>query len=746
MNFYAISALINALTSLFLGSLVFIKNKKNTTNSAFVLLSLAVFTWSLFYVFWQTATDYKTALLYTRLLSIGSSFIPIFYLHWVLSFLEIKNKKSFLILFFGYILTLFFLTFSFSSFFIKDVEKTMFFQFWPKAGPLYTAYILSYVFWVGYGLKKLYENYITSAGIKRHQIRFVIIGTIIGFLGGATNFFLWYDIPILPFGNIVVSLYVFMLFYAMVKYRLMDIRIVARKIFVYFGISIFAYVFFYFLIWLYNYFFGGLFTTKAYLVGIIVAPLFVFCFYKMESAVKNFANKYLFVSLYNYQETINQLINELNNYIDLDKLINLIIKTIEKAISIEFVSVYLAYTEEQKIKYKKFKIKNLNNKSNEEKFVLMDNFLFKYLSKNQKPLIIEELFYFSQEETITKKEKNNLIKLYNQLENIHASLCLPLITNKRLIGIIILGPKISGEPYTDQDVNLLNLLSKQASIAIENAQQYEEIEKFGETLQEKIDKQTKDIIAQKEIVENISRLKSEFISIASHQLRTPMSAIRGYTSMLEDGDCGDLPTPAKTAIRYIHESSVGMIKLINSLLSISRLEKGQIELNLENISIEEIIKDCIKDFEFLAKEKGLTIIYNKPKINLPTIKGDAEKLKQSFSNIINNAVLYTLEGKIEVSLNKENNDIIIQIKDTGVGIDPEEQEKMFKSFSRGKGGTELYTQGTGLGLYVAKNFVEMHNGSISVFSEGKNKGSLFTIKLPIQSILDSRHKFNFTEK
>ncbi|MFA5177956.1 MAG: ATP-binding protein [Candidatus Paceibacterota bacterium] len=255
-----------------------------------------------------------------------------------------------------------------------------------------------------------------------------------------------------------------------------------------------------------------------------------------------------------------------------------------------------------------------------------------------------------------------------------------------------------------------------------------------------------DEVSQKEEAERISKMKTEFISIASHQLRTPLAAIRGYTSMLKDGDYGDLPDPAEKAINYIHESSVGMIKLVNSLLSISRLEKGQVELKFQDVSVDDLLKECIKDIRLVAEEKKLNLKYKILSKKIPLIKADPEKLKQSFSNIINNAVLYTVKGGVDVSLNKENNDIIVQIKDTGVGIEPEEQEKMFKSFSRGKGGAELYTQGTGLGLYVAKNFVEMHSGSISVFSEGKNKGSLFTIRLPIQAILDSRHKFNFTDK
>ena len=740
MGFFAISALVNAFTSLVLGFLVYFKNRKNATNNAFILLSSAVFVWSVFYFLWQISTEYNAALLYTRLLSIGSSFIPLFYLYWVLSFLETKDKKDYLVLALGSALTFVYLIFSFSPIFVQSVEKMLIFEFWPKAGWLYTVYIFTYIFLVCYGLKKLCQTYSSSSGLKHHQVKYVIFGSIIGFLGGATNFFLWYNIPILPFGNIVVSVYVFILFYAMIRYRLMDIRIVARKFFVYFGISAFTYAFFYFLIWFYNSSFGGLFTSGAYLVGIIVAPLFVFCFYRIESAIKTFANRYLFVSLYNYQETINRLIDELTNYIDLDKIINLIAEAIKKSMSPETISVYLANNNAGSIEYQKLQTENQNKELDKKDIISENNFLIKHLSQCHKPLVKEELLYFS-EEAVSEKEKNKFIRLYKQMEQFQASLCLPLVANKKLIGVIVLGIKISEDPYTGEDINLLDLVSKQAGIAIENARQYQQIQEFGKTLQEKIDEQTKDIVAQKEEVERISRLKSEFISIVSHQLRTPMSAIRGYTSMLQEGDYGKLPRKADAAVNYIYEAGVSMIKLINSLLSISRLEKGQVELKIEKVSIEKIVEDCIKDFEFLVKEKGLAIIYNKPKTVLPTIKGDGEKLKQSISNIINNAILYTPQGSITISLKPKVNNIIVQIKDTGVGIEKEEISKMFKSFSRGKGGQELYAQGTGLGLYVAKNFIEMHNGKICVKSEGKNKGSCFAITLPIKTNIETEQNF-----
>ena len=249
-------------------------------------------------------------------------------------------------------------------------------------------------------------------------------------------------------------------------------------------------------------------------------------------------------------------------------------------------------------------------------------------------------------------------------------------------------------------------------------------------------------LERREEIERVSKLKSEFISIVSHQLRTPLAAIRGYASMIKDGDYGEIDQNTIGAVNYIHDSSVRMIKLVNSLLSISRLERGKIELNIQEISVDKIIEECIADIEMAAKEKGLYIKYKKSNKVLPLIRGDYEKIKNALGNIINNAVLYTVKGGVTITSDLINNFVRIEIKDTGVGIDKEDAEKIFKSFSRGKGGVEMYTQGTGLGLYVAKSFIEMHKGKLDLFSKGKNKGSIFTVELPIKSIIEKKQLFN----
>lgn len=249
-------------------------------------------------------------------------------------------------------------------------------------------------------------------------------------------------------------------------------------------------------------------------------------------------------------------------------------------------------------------------------------------------------------------------------------------------------------------------------------------------------------LERRQELERMSKLKSEFISIVSHQLRTPLAAIRGHSSMIKDGDYGEISQDILNANKYIYDSSVRMIKLVNSLLSVSRLERGRIELNIGNVSIEKVIEECVEDVLMSAEEKGLYIKYKKSSKKLPEIIGDFEKIKNATCNIINNAVLYTVKGGVTIKSYLENNCIKVEIKDTGIGIDKEDLGKIFESFSRGKGGIELYTQGTGLGLYVAKSFIEIHNGSISAFSKGKNKGSIFTIELPIKSTIKKHQTFN----
>jgi len=234
-------------------------------------------------------------------------------------------------------------------------------------------------------------------------------------------------------------------------------------------------------------------------------------------------------------------------------------------------------------------------------------------------------------------------------------------------------------------------------------------------------------------LKKLDKAKTEFISIASHQLRTPLTAIKGYISMILEGNYGKLPEEIKQPMENVYESNERLITLVNDLLNISRIESGKLELELEKSSIEKLITEVIKDLKIKADKKGIDLIWQKPEKEIPEIKIDYDKIRQVVMNIIDNSIKYTEKGKVTVSAKKENDKIKITISDTGEGMNQEEIEHLFERFSRGSAGNKLYTEGAGLGLYVGKKFIEMHNGNIRAESEGQGKGSTFYLTLPINN-------------
>lgn len=242
-----------------------------------------------------------------------------------------------------------------------------------------------------------------------------------------------------------------------------------------------------------------------------------------------------------------------------------------------------------------------------------------------------------------------------------------------------------------------------------------------------------------EEVDRLSRAKSEFISIASHQLRTPLTAIKGYISMLIEGTYGKLADRTVGPMEKVYRSNERLIKLVNDLLNVSRIEAGTLSINFQKTSLENIISSTINELKIKADERKIYLKRKKPEKSLPDIMIDSDKFRQVILNIIDNSIKYTEKGGIiiETELKKPTSkwsrgSILIEIKDTGEGMTKEEIEKMFESFSRGKAGEKHWTAGAGLGLYIAKKFTEIHEGRIWVESEGEGKGSAFYIELPVK--------------
>ena len=529
MNIFALSGFINGIIAILFGSFVYFSNRKGKANQLFGLMSASIAFWGISYGIWQMSTDKNTALFWVRMLSIGSTFIPIFFFHWVLNLLDlIKAKKKILIL--GYVLTFIFLFSSFSSLYIKDLVPILNFNWWPQAGILYTLYIIiGYCGFTAYGFSLLLKSYKTIDGYKQEQIKYVLLGSLLGLGGGITNFPLWYGIAYPPYGTFLVFLYPFMIGYAISKYRLMDIRVV---------------------------------LTEA-LVGIIGFVLLIQIFTSRTPFEYTWKGS-LFVSF-----------------------------------------MFLGYL----------------------------------LIKS----VLQEI-----------KRRKELQQLYQKVEKLNSA-------------------------------------------------------------------------------------KSEFLSIASHQLRTPLTVVKGYISLILDGTYGEVSKKMVRPLKNVFQSNERLLTLVNDLLNLSRLDAEKIELTLGPTSLEKLISDIVEELQINAKKKGLYIKTEKSSKSLPEIMADKDKLRQVILNIIDNAIKYTQNGgitiKTETTLPKEK----IIISDTGDGMTKEEIANVFQMFTRATAGIKNHTGGSGVGLYVAKKFIDMHNGKIWIESQGKGKGTTFNIELPIKQTKNEKN-------
>jgi len=551
--YFSFSALFNALVSTFLGLFIYSRDRHNKVNQSFALFCLGVAAWSYPYVFWPVATTSQGTLAAFQLLHIGACFVSIFYLNFVVQWLGLYEKKKSIINS-GYWLALFFVCVIPTSFFIKDMIPKFSMRYWAEPGILYYVYLIMFFGYFLYASYLLLKEYLRGSIEKQPQLRLMLVGMVITFLGGSTNYFLWFNINIPPYGNILASTFVIATAYAMLRYRFMDTRVIATE------------------------FFTG--------------ALWVFI-------------------------------------------------------------------------------------------------LFRVLSSS----------------TITDATINSFL----------------------LISTLVIG------------IFLIRSVRKEI-------EQRGHIEKLATDLAHSNDQ----LLATNEKLKELDKQKTEFVSIASHQLRSPLTAIKGYTSMLLEGSFGPVEDKAREAIDRVYESSLKLVTVIEDFLNITRIELGRMKYELSVFDLGQLTQTVVKDQEPNVKKRGLTIEFQDGTGN-HQISADSGKVTQVVSNIIDNSIKYTPNGGVKIKVenvpagkSKANSprgskatlrgeNVRITVSDSGVGIPKEVLPKLFEKFVRADDAGKTNISGTGLGLYVAKQIVEGLGGKIWAESEGKNKGSTFFIEFPRSS-------------
>jgi signal transduction histidine kinase/putative methionine-R-sulfoxide reductase with GAF domain/regulator of replication initiation timing len=298
-----------------------------------------------------------------------------------------------------------------------------------------------------------------------------------------------------------------------------------------------------------------------------------------------------------------------------------------------------------------------------------------------------------------------------EFANFRTVLGVPLLREATPIGVLLL-TRTTVRPFTEKQIELAASFADQAVIAIENVRMFDEIQEKSRQLAE------------------TSQHKSQFLANMSHELRTPLNAILGYTELILDGIYGETPAKAQAILQRVESNGRHLLGLINEVLDLSKIEAGQLKLTFGDYSIKDVVHGVYSALEPLATKKNLNLKVAVPN-NVPGAHGDERKLTQVLLNLVGNAIKFTDQGEVAINVSAEDGSFNIAVRDTGPGIAPADQARLFEEFQQADNSITKTKGGTGLGLAISKRIVEMHGGQI-ILESSVGHGSTFKVELPIK--------------
>ena len=725
MNLYALPPLIVSGLIFFTGLFGAVKNIKSILNIMIGLVAFTTSTWLFSYGIMYLSMDNEIlANFWGRCGYSGVILLPIVYYHFVLLYLHKMSIKQKNIIIFFYLFGLTLITFIFkTNYFFLGVRK-YFWGYYPIAGRFHALLLLTFYSIFLVSARILLTDYIEIRKLSKNFIRvnqekYLLLAFSIATLN-VIDFLPNYGINIYPFGYLFALVTLLILFYAIFKYRLMDIKIAITRT----GIFIVVYTL------ILGLPFAVAISAKSWLIDILgpnwwISPLglmavlatggpFIYIYISRKAEAR------LLREQRRYQDTLKQASVGMTRIRNLRKLLDLIAHIVTKTVRISYAAIYLynRQTDEFVLQVSRDKGRIALPK------LTSDNPLIKWITLQPEPLIYEEVKRHMED---TKEVIYKLLE--ENMRLLSASVVIPSFLEDRFLGLIILGDKVSGQIYTPDDLNVFQVLASQAALAIENAQFYEETKEMQEQ------------IAQAEKMATVGTMADGL----SHQINNrfyALSLIAGDTiDTIKMTDTTQCSPEVKEMINQINHA-LGRIQanvmqggeVVKGIMKYTR--KG--EEGFEALSLDQVIDGTLEMVQFKVRLSEIDIVRNYPK-DTPRIKGNIVQLEEVFFNFIDNAYEAILErksllneegyrGRVTISAYTKDSKLEIIVEDNGIGVKEEDFKKIFTPFFTTKTSSR---KGTGLGLYVIRRIItDIHRGRIAFESDYKI-GTRFIIELPI---------------
>jgi signal transduction histidine kinase len=717
-----LSLAIVAIFNLALGIIVLVGSERTSSNILFFLFILNVFFWIMGLVLFLEATTPTAAIFWAKVFYNAAAIIAYCLLAFAYVFPS-GNRHKLLVLGVGIVPLLFILSMiNVSSELIQSVSISSKGNEAALSHGAYNLYIIYFFVYFSGAMAIIFAK-MRKARSKHNnlqkQLFYIFLGIMCaGIFGMYFNLYLplignYHLIWVGPQFSFVMAVLIFI---AIIRHKLFDTRLIIARAVAYILLLVTLAVLYSIAAIIVT---EGLFgmepaNSQLNTVYIGTAVLLTLSAIPLKKFFDHLTDSVFFRLEYDPQEVLNRLGDVVVNEATLHKVVASSLDILNSALKTDFVSAFVLPSSVNESMY------HASNGKPPFKPPFKTEVIEEFIKKLREVEINVALVDYLEDDTLRRDLQSSKIAVIMRLE-----------TSREVLGYFLFGQKRSDAAYNSKDIQMLQTCRSELAVALQNALRFDEISRFNVTLQKEVDVATQKLRDRNRKLKELDDAKNEFIAMASHQLRTPLTSMRGYISMaLEEDSEGQLNYQQRRILGEANDSSRRLAYMIDDLLNVSRLQAGSFSIDARPVHLEKVIKEELSYLHSAIVLREIKISYAMPS-NFPMLKLDENKMRQVIMNFVDNAIYYSNKGDtIEVALIKTATDVQLTVKDHGIGVPKVDQPNLFTKFYRASNAKLKRPDGTGIGLFVAKKVIIAHGGSL-IFKTEEGKGSTFGFSMPL---------------